>query len=84
MRLSLPLAAALLLGGAGIASASTWTAPASTRPAPWSARGPAPAVMIPWSAPAGGGTIAIDPDTGVPSWTDPGYTWDGGGDGGDF
>lgn len=78
------LVSALLLNGANSAFANPWTAPDSTRPAPWGARGPAPVVITPWYAvPNSGSTPVIDPHTGSPIWYDIGPIWDSGGGGGE-
>ena len=71
MRLSLSLAAILLTGGASLASASTWTAPDSTRPAPWGSRAPASSVVIPWSMTV---PVGVDPVSGEPIYANPGYS----------
>jgi hypothetical protein len=63
------LAALLLVGSAPLALASPWTAPDSTRPAPWGGAARAPQVIIPWIIPSGG-PATVDPLTGAVTWND--------------
>jgi hypothetical protein len=64
-----------VLAVAGGASASPWTAPDSTRPAPWGGRAPAPAIAIPMQIlqpPPPIAQIPLEPGGAPPA--DPGYS----------